>query len=169
MAYLKEVDLSNDSLKLLYTFTVKNNYDWKKRSQITFLLNKIQPPIQNKMTDYEYFKKLEILKEQYFPPHKSYFLINNDIIVTYVMVVFVEDIAKVSCTTLKDYQKHAFNRLALSLVENIIFKNSHIKEIIVTDVFKNDIGLDYIYEEERKVFKKSNPNFKKHSLIKAKK
>ncbi len=168
MPYLKELELTNENLKLLYTFTVKNNYDWKKRSQITFLLNKIQPPTQDKMTDYEYFKKLEIIKEQYFPPHKTYLLIENDIIITYINVLFTEDIATVSCTTLKDYQHKPYNRLALSLVEEIILKNNHIKEIVVNDTFKNDVGLDYIYDAEEKVFKKSNPNYKKNSLIRDK-
>lgn len=167
MAYLKELEMTDECLKLFYTFMVKTNRDFKKRIQISFLLNRIDPPSQGNLTDFEYFRKLVILKQEH-SPSKEYLVINNEIMVAYISVLVDNETAKVGITTLKDNQKQEWVKLSLSLIEEAIFKNNHIKEIVISDTFKNELGLDYTYDEERKVFRKSNPNAKKNTLTKDK-
>ena len=165
--YLKELEINDECLKLFYTFMVKTNRDFKKRMQISFLLNRIDPPLQGNLTDYEYFTKLVILKREH-SPLKEYLVINDEIMVSYINVLLENDSAKVTIRTLKDNQKTEWVKISLSLIEEVIFKNNHIKEIIVSDNLKNDLESDYIYDEEKKVFRKSNPFVKRNILIKDK-
>ncbi len=167
MAYLKELEINDECLKLFYTFMVKTNRDFKKRMQISFLLNRIDPPSQGKLTDFEYFTKLVILKHEHYPS-KEYLVINNEIMVAYVSVLLDKETAQVGITTLKDAQKQEWVKASLALIEEVIFKNNNIKEIVISDILKNELGLDYVYDEERKIFVKSNPNVKKNVLIKDK-
>ena len=167
MTYLKELEINDECLKLFYTFMVKTNRDFKKRMQISFLLNRIDPPAQGNLTDFEYFRKLVILKQEH-SSSKEYLVINNEIMVAYVSVLVDNETAKVGITALKDNQRQEWIKVSLALIEEIIFKNNYIKEIVISDIFKNDLGLDYTYDEERKVFRKSNPLVKKNTLIKDK-
>ncbi len=56
MFLLRPLEEDEESYKLLYTFTKKNNLKWKENYLMSFLIQGIEVIKQEIMTDYDFFK-----------------------------------------------------------------------------------------------------------------
>ncbi len=166
MLFIKQIVEDEESYKLLYAFTKKNNTEWKQQFLMSSLLQGLIPLKQGNLSDYEYFKKFhKWLKEHEDFPSQDYMLMENNIPITSIYIIMrTNNIADISFITDKNHLRKGYATKALTMIEQILFQNTEIMFTTILDLTPNKITSKialksgYFYNEDTKYFIKANPN-----------
>lgn len=171
--YLKPIDGSEEGYQLYYSYIKHNDHNWKINLGLSCMVLGQIPPIQNNLSDYEYFKQLyRFQKQNQLVPMENYILVVNGIPVTSVGIMMRSPhIADISYTTAVRYRRRGYATQAVSLVEQQLFCNPNILFTTILDLSLDNVSskialkLGYTYNEETNYFIKANPNVNLEELV----